>query len=111
VREAEVLLPSKVAASNVEHTVNRICAETALHVSLRGTLARYPGSLHWHLKRGSERGTLEITFDPGTTRLWLSVHARREADWIDEILSSLPQLIVQELARVPAAEKRRQASQ
>ena len=49
----------------------------------------YPGSRHWHYRRGRERGTLEITFWPAQRRLWLKVAAGRTSAWITELLPSL----------------------
>ncbi len=70
-----------------------------LRVRLQSSLAGHPGSLHWHLKRGNERGTLEVTFVPEPTRLWLVVHANREGAWIDEAVARLAALLDDALAR------------
>jgi hypothetical protein len=47
----------------------------------RGTLKSYPGCAHWHLTIPRHRGTLEATWWPAKNRLWLSVHANRQAPW------------------------------
>ena len=103
-REIEVPLPLHSPRAAVEQTVERLCGDMGLRISLRGTHTSHPGSLHWHLKRGDERGTLEITFEPRAPRLWLSVHSNREAGWIDEMLQSLPDLISLELKRTQSTE-------
>ena len=89
----EVRVPSNVDESPVEHAIDQVCNEWGLLVGLRGTLAKQPGSLHWHLKRNDARGTLEVTFAPRSGRLWLTVHTNREATWIEEALLSLPERI------------------
>jgi hypothetical protein len=53
-----------------------------LVVTQVATLAKYPGCIHWHFKRGSGRGTLEATYWPDQKRAWLSCRSGREADWI-----------------------------
>src|SRR4051794_41704257 len=53
--------------------VESACASAGLTITMRGTLAAYPGCVHWHLKRGRERGTLEITWWPKTAELWFKV--------------------------------------
>ena len=98
--ERDVSLTGAVSAELVEQGVERACREMGLHIGMRDTLARYPGSIHWHVKRGSGRGTLEITFAPGPNRLWLAVHAGRKADWIDEALTTLPARIARHVEGV-----------
>ena len=53
-----------------------------LRVTLRGTLARYAGCTHWHLKCGGERGVLELTHWPEGKRIWFSMQAGRRGDWV-----------------------------
>ncbi len=89
-REIAVIIPDGIDAAVVERAVERIVPELGLRVSLRGSLASFPGSLHWHLKQGRQSGTLEVTFAPRATCLWLSVHSGRDADWIDAMLRVLP---------------------
>ena len=81
-------LPS---AGEIEAAVRRV----RLMVSMKGTLAKYPGCTHWHLKRGRERGTLELTLWPAQRRLWLSVQEGRRAGWI----AGAAEALVAELAR------------
>ena len=44
---------------------------------MKGTLASFPNCVHWHWKRGKERGTLEITWWGKQDRLWFKVAAGR----------------------------------
>jgi len=46
------------------------------------TLSTYPGSVHWHFKQGTGRGTLEMTYWPERWRAWLSYRSGRDAEWI-----------------------------
>ena len=57
-----------------------------LHVAMKGTLASYPGCVHWHYKKQREKGTLELTLLPGGRRIWASVHSGRKASWIETLL-------------------------
>ena len=79
----EIDLPSYVGSLMVEQAVNSVCEVAGLSVGLQTTLASYPGCVHWHWKMAQERGTLEVTFWPKQNRLWISVHANREANWTD----------------------------
>ncbi len=69
--------------------VQQVCAAAGLTLMLDGTLKSYPGSRHWHYRRGRERGTLEITFWPAQRRLWLKIAAGRTSAWITELLPRL----------------------
>jgi hypothetical protein len=59
----------------------------------RGSLARYPGSIHWHFTRAGEKGTLEATWWPSKNRLWLSIHSNRAAAWQDDAVRTLQALL------------------
>jgi hypothetical protein len=78
-----------VTDAEVEEVIERCCAAAGLRTQLKGTLAAYPGSVHWHFKRGREPGTLEVTWWPRERRAWISVHANRGAPWVEELLPEL----------------------
>jgi hypothetical protein len=55
-----------------------------------GSLSKYPGSRHWHLKKPGATGTLEITHWPAENRLWVTYHANRTGDgWVEEAAAQL----------------------
>jgi hypothetical protein len=62
--------------------VDEACERAGLTVTLRGTLAAYPGCVHWHVKKGREAGTLEITWWPKTGQLWFKIADNRNGHWI-----------------------------
>jgi hypothetical protein len=86
-------MTTAVSPAEMETAVEACVTEVGLHVTLKGTLAAYPGSLHWHIKRGKERGVLELTWWPEQHRLWFSVHRNRTAPWIETAQSQLKQAI------------------
>lgn len=88
-REVEVSWPEGIETERMAQCVEKCAQEQGLVMTLRGVLRSYPGSIHWHWKRGKERGVLEITLWPQTRRLWFSVQARRTAAWIDALLPVL----------------------
>ena len=98
--EVEVSLPGGRPSLPVADLVERVCTTAGLHLSLKGTLAQYPGSIHWHFRKGHQRGTLEITWWERENRLWFKVAAGRSAAWIDdELLADLSKRIRQALLR------------
>ncbi len=63
-------------------------------IALGLTSKRFPlkgitGSIHWHIKRPGESGTLEATYDPKGQRLWLEVRTNRAATWQPAVIESL----------------------
>jgi hypothetical protein len=94
--EVEVPLPGGARPPSVEQVVEKACIAAGLHPSLKGTLAQYPGSVHWHFKQGGQRGTLELTWWERGNRLWFKVAAGRSSAWIDaELLADLSKRIRQ----------------
>jgi hypothetical protein len=71
-----------LAAGNLEKTIEHLCQTAGLSITLKTTSAKFPGSIHWHLKKGRERGTLEVTLWPSQNKLWFSMQDGRSADWV-----------------------------
>jgi hypothetical protein len=69
-------------AAGLEKKIERLCQTAGLSITMKTTSAKFPGSIHWHLKKGKERGTLEITLWPAQNKLWFSMQDGRSADWI-----------------------------
>jgi hypothetical protein len=69
-------------ARHVEHVINA----AGLRVTMKCELRAYPGCTHWHLKRGREAGTLEVTMWPAGSRVWCSVQAGRRGAWVKDAL-------------------------
>ncbi len=87
--ELEIPLSARLTAECASALVEAMVAAEGLEVRLRGTLVRFPGSLHWHLASPAARGTVEVTYWPARNRLWLSVQAGRRAEWIPQALPRL----------------------
>jgi hypothetical protein len=60
--EVELQIPDDVNEKVIVRVVEEICAANDLSCTLKGTLASYQGSVHWHFKKGKQRGTLELTW-------------------------------------------------
>ena len=88
-QEFEFRVSPSARFSNLDFLVESVCIGEGLKVSMKGTLASFPGSIHWHFKKPGERGTLEITSCPRTRRLWASIQAGRRADWIEPCLTKI----------------------
>ena len=87
--EVDIALQPDTDLPNLESLVETSCAAEDLHITLKGTLAKYPGCTHWHFKKGRERGTLELTWWPAERRLWFNVSSSRAGAWLDEAIARL----------------------
>jgi hypothetical protein len=81
--QIEIPVPPTTFLANAEAQIEDVCRAEGLKIALKSSLATYSGSIHWHLKRGTGPGTLEITLWPNGRRLWLSIHRRRDAPWVE----------------------------
>lgn len=87
--EVEVRLPPRVNPASVPRSVERLCRREGLTLTAKSTLAKYPGSVHWHLKMGRKPGTLEVTWWRREGRLWFKVAANRTGPWIEDTVARL----------------------
>ena len=76
---------------HADKIIEGCCAAEGLRVSLKNSLAQFPGSKHWHFKLGDNPGTLEITL--WQRRIWCSVRAGRNAPWVKRLLSKVCQSV------------------
>jgi len=85
----DVDLPTGIAFADAARLVESRADAEGLRITLRGTLAQHPGSLHWHFKRGREPGTLEVTLLQSERCIRLAVHAGRVGPWTASVLERL----------------------
>jgi hypothetical protein len=88
-REVDIRLPASLPSDRLSELVERSIAAEGLTIARKGSLATYPGSIHWHLKQGKRSGTLELTWWPEGRRCWFKVAEGRQGDWIDPAISRL----------------------
>ena len=96
--EFEINLPDKLDARLVPAVVEEVCASLDLKRKMKSTLKKFPGCVHWHFKKSDEKGVLEVTWwpldhDAQGSRLWLSVHGDRTADWMLQIMPQIKSMI------------------
>lgn len=80
-----------------ERVIERCARSEGLEMKMKASLSMYPGSVHWHFKKGKERGTLELTLWRKATRVWFSVQERRSGAWIEDTVSRLKSRLEREL--------------
>jgi hypothetical protein len=92
-REVEFAVPKNCDLRKADKLVEEICARRGLQLAMKGTVATYPGSIHWHYKQPKQKGTLELTLYFAERRLWAKIQKGRKAPWIDEELPALRRAI------------------
>lgn len=95
--EVEFAVPQSCNLSSAAALIEKACRGCGLRVSTRSTLSSYPGCVHWHVKRGMQPGTLEVTLWEAKRRVWASVQDTRRAAWIDEALPQVKDAVETEL--------------
>jgi len=85
-QQIEFSVPPRCDLRKADALIERICAAHGLHAAMKGKLATYPGSIHWHYKKSTGKGTLELTLLPSKRRIWAAIHTNRQAPWIEEVL-------------------------
>ena len=91
--EVQLQIPDDVNTNALVGIVEHICIANGLTCTLKGTLASYPGCIHWHFKMGAQKGTLEITWWEIKNRLWFKVAKGRRGDWMAESIAGLKKKI------------------
>ncbi len=94
-----IAVPEALNFRRAETVVESCCRRAGLIQGMKTTLANHPGSTHWHYKRASQSGTLEITVWPSERRVWMTVQDGRRAEWITEMLPVLAAELEQALKR------------
>jgi len=97
--EIEFRVPRGSDLAEAEELIERVCSAHNLQPAMKASLAGYPGSIHWHYKRGKEKGTLELTLLRRTGRIWAQVNTNRNGAWIAEVLPRVRAAIEQGLRR------------
>ena len=95
----EFAVPRGCNLMAAEELIEGVCAGRGLQLARKGSLAKFPGSVHWHYRR-SGRGTLELTLLLEGRRVWASVQDGRKADWIEKELPLLRKAIERELKKL-----------
>ena len=88
-REIEFAVPRNADLTQAIKLIEKICAQYELILAMKGSLAAYPGCIHWHYKREKQKGTLELTLFARDRRVWAKVQDGRKAPWIEKDLPAL----------------------
>jgi hypothetical protein len=95
VRTIEIPWPGDVDCQIVEEAIDEAITGIGLTVTLRGSLKKFPGCIHWHARNGRESGTLEITLWPQQRRAWFTIQDGRRAPWIDDEMRRITEVIAE----------------
>ncbi len=94
----EIKLPTTATFSSIEKAIEATIVAQGLEIALRGTLKKFPGCLHWHVRSPGQTGTLELTLWPQQHRAWITIQSGRAAAWISKSLPEVQTTLYQHLA-------------
>lgn len=109
-QEIEFEVPPTCDLGIAAELIERVCRSFNLDVTMKGSLATFPGCTHWHFKRSKEKGTLELTLFVPKQRIWAQIQSGRSAPWIDSTLPKVQHEIEMELKRRAATSTSRAAA-
>jgi len=84
-KEVKINPVKKVTAASIE----KACKDIGLDITMRTELKSIDANAHWHLKKGKEKGVLEITLMLLTGEVILSCKDNRGGDWIEGAIYQL----------------------
>jgi hypothetical protein len=94
----------KLTRNHVESILQKWSSDQGASVTPQGRLARKyktkGASMHWHLtgvKAGM--GTVEVTYDPETGKLEVSVHDNRRGYWAHSAYRALGKILTRRIRR------------
>lgn len=96
--EYEIDIPPSADLSQAAAIIEECYAAVGLRMTLKGTLAKYPGCVYWHFRKDNQRGTLEITLWNRARRIWFTVQSKRSGPWIEESIGRIKQAVESRLA-------------
>ena len=69
-----------------ESFIETLCQQLDLTLTMKTSLKTLPPNIHWHFKKGKEKGVLEITLFTGTGKVEFANKKNRGGEWIDEVV-------------------------
>lgn len=91
--DVEVAIGRSISPQRTEAEIERALTVSGLQISLKCSLAKFAGCVHWHLRLKAQPGTLELTYWPKEQRVWFSIHRGRGAPWMKEVIATVRQQI------------------
>ncbi len=88
-REIDIALRKGATGREIIRAIDVASREAGLTIVSKGSLGKYPGCTHWHLKLKSQPGTLEITYWAKTKRAWFALRTNRYAPWMGSVVPQL----------------------
>jgi len=98
-QEIEFAVPPHCDLTNAGKLIEDVCSTLGLNLGMKGSLASYPGSIHWHYRKPKEKGTLELTLLVSERLIWAQVQSGRKAPWIETMLPKVQREIELALRR------------
>ena len=82
--EYKIPLPAGPNHAQIQIAIEAAIKQAGYQISLKGSITKYPGCVHWLVKNGKSVGTLKVTFWPKARRAWIDFEGGRGTDWIDD---------------------------
>jgi hypothetical protein len=81
ITNSKFIVADSIHNDQITQKIENIIDHFSLIITQRSTLSTKKGSIHYHLKQGTNAGILELTYWPSKKQLWVEIHDNRTAEW------------------------------
>ncbi len=92
-KNIDVELPRGMDPTTLVKTIDVAIQSAGLITTMRNTLRKYPGCVHWNIANASQPGALELTFWPKEDRGWFTVPDGPQVGWIREKIEEICDIV------------------
>ena len=83
----------ELRADLTEKEIEAAATNAGLDIGSKGTLGKYPGSVHWHFRSPMAKGTAEVTLLVAKSRCWLEVRSNRASHEMLELAERFAKML------------------
>jgi len=92
-------LPHGIEPTTLVQTIDDAIRSVGLMTTMRNTLRKYPGCVHWNLANGSQPGAIELTYWPKEDRAWFTFADGPRPGWTGAKIEELGDVIRERIGR------------
>lgn len=98
-KHIDIQLPKGVDATTIVKLIDTAIQAAGLTTTMRNTLRKYPGCIHWNLVNDHKPGALELTYWPKEDRGWITIPDGPRAAWVPEKVEKISDFVKDRIKR------------
>jgi hypothetical protein len=92
-------LPQGIEATTMVKTIDEAIRSAGLITTMRNTLRKHPGCVHWNIANSGQPGAIELTYWPKEDRAWITLPDGPRPGWSGEKMSELGDIVRERIGR------------